>query len=150
MTLEEKLLNDFKQAMKDKDSAKVSTLSFLRAQISYSALEKKKKTLDDSECLAVIRKLIKQHQDSIEQFTTGSRLDLAEKEEKELGILKAYLPQEMPVDSIKKIINEAVAGVSAQGIKDMGKVMKEVMAKVSGQADAKTVSDLVKERLLGS
>jgi hypothetical protein len=150
MSLEEKLLNDFKQAMKDKDSAKVSTLSFLRAQISYAALEKKKKALDDSECLAVIRKLIKQHQDSIEQFKAGSRLDLAEKEEKELDILKAYLPQEMPADSIKKIIDEAVTGVSAQGIKDMGKVMKEVMTKVAGQADAKTVSDLVKERLLGS
>jgi hypothetical protein len=150
MTLEEKLLNDFKQAMKDKDSSKVSTLSFLRAQISYAALEKKKKALDDSECLAVIRKLIKQHQDSIEQFKAGNRLDLVEKEEKELAILKAYLPQEMSADSIKKIIDEAVTGISAQGIKDMGKVMKEVMAKVAGQADAKTVSDLVKERLLKS
>jgi uncharacterized protein YqeY len=74
-------------------------------------------------------------------------LDLADKETKELGILKTYLPVEMSPDEIKKIIEEAVVALSAQGMKDMGKVMKEVGAKIAGKADPKLVSDLVKERL---
>jgi len=147
MTLEEKLLNDFKEAMKSKESARVSTLSFLRAQISYAALEKKKKNLDDNECLAVIRKLIKQHQDSIEQFKMGNRQDLVEKELKELEILKAYLPQELSSDELRKIIEDIVKETSASGIKDMGRVMKEVLAKTAGAADGKLVSELVKEKL---
>jgi uncharacterized protein YqeY len=147
MTLEEKLLDDFKVAMKNKESAKVSTLSFLRAQISYAALEKKKKGLDDSECLAVIKKLIKQHQDSIEQFKVGNRPDLVNKETKELEILKTYLPQELSGEEVKKIIEEVVQNSGASGIKDMGRVMKEVLARAAGSADNKIVSELVKERL---
>jgi uncharacterized protein YqeY len=90
---------------------------------------------------------VKQHEDSIEQFTKGNRPDLVEKEKKELEILKAYLPEELSPEVIKKIIEEAVTATGAIGIKDMGKVMKEVNAKVAGKADGKTVSDLVKERL---
>lgn len=147
MTLEEKLLNDFKEAMKNKETARVSTLSFLRAQISYAALEKKKKNLDDNECLAVIRRLIKQHQDSIEQFKAGNRQDLVDKEMKELEILKAYLPRELSSDELKKIIGDVIKDISASGIKDMGRVMKEVLAKTKGAADGKLVSELVKESL---
>jgi uncharacterized protein YqeY len=147
MTLEEQLLSDFKQAMKNKESAKVSTLSFLRAQLSYTALEKKKKSLEDGECLAVIRRLIKQHQDSIEQFKAGNRQDLVDKENKELEILKTYLPSELSGEEIKKIIEGVIGETSACGMKDMGRVMKEVLAKSAGAADSKLVSDLVKERL---
>ena len=145
--LEEKILNDFKVAMKNKETIKVSTLSFLRAQFSYLALEKKKQTLDDAECVAVIKKLIKQHQDSIEQFRAGGRQDLVDKEEKELMFLRAYLPPEMSETEVKKIIDEAVATTGAAGIKDMGRVMKEVLSKTAGQADAKLVSELVKAKL---
>ncbi|HRZ15028.1 MAG TPA: GatB/YqeY domain-containing protein [Candidatus Omnitrophota bacterium] len=147
MTLEEKLLGDFKEALKSRDQLKVSTLSFLRAQVSYAALEKKKNSLDDAECLAVIKKLIKQHQDSIEQFKLGGRVDLVEKETKELDILKQYLPAELPVDAVKKLIDEVIAATGAAGMKDMGKVMKEVAVRAAGQVDSRTVSDLVKERL---
>jgi hypothetical protein len=147
MALEEKILNDFKEAMKAKDSVKVSTLSFLRAQFNYLALEKKKKSLDDADCISAIKKLIKQHQDSIEQFKAGARQDLADKEIKELEILKAYVPPEMSEEALKKIVDEAVASTGAAGLKDMGKVIKEVMAKAGGSADGKMISEMVKLRL---
>ena len=147
MTLTEQLMNDFKEAMKRKDSLAVSVLSFLRAQVSYAALEKKKDTLDDAECVAVIKKLVKQHQDSITQFTAGARLDLVEKEEKEMAILKSYLPQEMPAEELRKLVDETVAELGASSMKDMGRVMKEMSAKTAGKADARAMSDAVKQRL---
>lgn len=145
--LEEKILNDYKEAMKAKDALKVSVLSFLRAEMISTAVNKKKNNLDDAEVVAVIRKQIKSRQDSIEQFTKGNRQDLADKEARELEILKSYLPEEMSAEEIGKIIEEAVTATSAAGMKDMGKVMKEVNARVAGKADGKLVSDLVKERL---
>lgn len=145
--LEEKLMNDYKNALRNKDALAVSTLSFLRAQINYAALEKKKDKLDDPESLSVVKKLIKQHQDSIEQFTAGGRLDLVEKEKKELDILKGYLPEELTAEAVKKIVDEAAAALGASGIKDMGKVMKEVLAKTAGSADGKLISELVRQRL---
>jgi len=145
--LEDKILNDYKEAMKNKDTLKVSTLSFLRAQFMNLAIEKRKKVLDDIDAIAAIKKQIKQHLDSIEQFKQGNRQDLVDKETKELEILKSYLPPELPAEEIKKIIEEAIAVTGAQDMKDMGRVMKEVNVKIAGQADGKLVSDLVKERL---
>lgn len=147
--LEEKILNDYKEAMKSKDTLRASTLSFLRAQFMNLVIEKRKKNLDDNEVIMVIRKQIKQHQDSIEQFKKGSRQDLVDKETKESEILRSYLPQELTLDEIKKIIEDAIVSTGALGMKDMGRVMKEVTAKISrAGADGKLVSDLVKERLL--
>ena len=145
--LEEKIFNDYKEAMKNRDTLKSSALSFLRAAMINVAIEKKKKNLDDNDCIAVIKKQVKQRQDSIEQFQKGNRQDLADKETKELEILKSYLPPELTVEEIKKIIEEAIALTGAQDMKDMGKVMKEITAKIAGRADGKLVSDLVKERL---
>lgn len=145
--LEEKIFSDYKEAMKNKDTLKASVLSFLRAEMINVAMAKKKKSLDDNEVISVIRKQMKARQDSIEQFTQGNRLDLADKEKKELEILKTYLPAELSEAEIKKIIEEAIVVTAAQDMKDMGKVMKEVNAKVAGQADPKLVSDLVKVRL---
>ncbi len=145
--LEEKILNDYKEAMKAKDALKSSVLSFLRAELINVAMAKKKKGLDDNEVIAVIRKQIKGRQDSIAQFKQGNRLDLAEKESKEWEILKTYLPQEMSTDEIKKIIEETIAATGASSMKDMGKVMRELNSKVAGRADAKLVSDLVKQKL---
>lgn len=145
--LEDKILNDYKEAMKNKDTLKASTLSFLRAQFMNLAIEKRKKLLNDIDAIAAIKKQIKQHLDSIEQFKQGNRQDLVDKETKELEILKSYLPPELPVEEIKKIIEEAIAVTGAQDMKDMGKVIKETNTKVAGRADGKLVSDLVKERL---
>lgn len=145
--LEEKILNDYKQAMKVKDTFKSSVLSYLRAEIMNVAIAKKKKTLEDNDCLAVIKKQIKQHQDSISQFKQGNRNDLADKEAREMEILQAYLPPQLSEDELKKLIEEIISSTGAQGLKDMGKVMKEVTAQIVGRADGKLVSALVKERL---
>lgn len=145
--LEEKILIDYKEAMKARDSLKSAVLSFLRADMMNTALAKKKNNLDDSEAVAVVKKQIKQRQDSIEQFTKGSRLEMAEKEKKELEILKTYLPAELSADEINKIIKEVMAELGAVGMKDMGKVMKEVNVRIAGKADGKLVSDLVREHL---
>jgi uncharacterized protein YqeY len=142
--LEERILKEYQEAMKARDALKSSVLSLLRAEFMNVALAKKKNKLDDAEIAAVIKKQIKQRQDSIEQFTKGNRPELAQKEAKELEILKTYLPPEMSEEEIKKIIDAAVTACGAAGMKDMGKVMKEVNAQIAGKADGKLVSDLVK------
>jgi len=145
--LEEKILNDYKDAMKARDSLKSSVLSFLRADMLNQSTAKKKNKLDDLEVVMVIKKQIKQRQDSIEQFTKGSRLEMAEKEKKELEMLKVYLPAELSIEQIKRLIEESIISTDARGVKDMGKLMKELTVKIAGQADGKLVSDLVRQRL---
>ncbi len=146
--LEEKIFNDYKEALKCKDTVKSSILSFLRSQMMNAALEKKKDKLDDNDTVVVIKKQIKQHQDSIEQFKTGGRQDLVDKEIRELEILKVYIPEELSSDVLKSVIAEVVLALQASGMKDMGRVMKEVMVKTAGKADSKLISDLVREKLL--
>jgi len=145
--LEEKILNDYKEAMKSRDTLRSSVLSFLRADMLNQATAKKKDKLDDPEIIVVIKKQIKQRQDSIEQFTKGMRLEMAEKEKKEMEMLKGYLPPELSVEEIKVLIEEAVVLTGASGIKDMGRLMKELTVKIAGGADGKLVSDLVRQRL---
>jgi len=147
--LEEKILSDYKEAMKARDALKSTLLSSLRAELINAVLAKKKDKLEDPDILGVINKLIKQHQDSIVQFKQGNRMDLAEKETKELEILKSYLPPQLSEEEIRRIIDETVSVSGAAGIKDMGKVMKEVSAQTAGKADAKLVSDLVRAKLSG-
>ena len=145
--LEEKILNDYKEAMKARDSLKSSVLSFLRADMLNQATAKKKNKLDDAEAVTVIKKQIKQRQDSIEQFTKGGRPEMADKEKKESEILKSYLPAELSEAQIKQLIEEAVVSTGASSIKDMGRLMKELAVKIAGQADGKLVSDLVRARI---
>lgn len=145
--LADKIFDAYKEAMKARDSLKSSVLSFLRADMLNLATAKKKDKLDDAEIITVVKKQIKQRQDSIEQFTKGGRIDAAEKEKKELEILNSYLPPQMPAEEIKRLIDEAVIATGASGMKDMGRLMKEVSEKVSGRADGKLVSDLVRQRL---
>jgi hypothetical protein len=145
--LEEKILNDYKDAMKARDSLKSSVLSFLRADMLNQATAKKKNKLDDVEVVMVIKKQIKQRQDSIEQFTKGARLEMADKEKKEWEILKAYLPPELSESQIKSLIEEAIAATGSNSMKDMGRLMKELAVKIAGQADGKLVSELVRQRL---
>ena len=145
--LNENIFNDYKEAMKARDSLKSSVLSFLRADMLNLATAKKKDVLDDAEIVVVIRKQIKQHQDSIEQFTQGARLEMADKEKKELDILKSYLPAELSAEEIKQLMEEVIIAIGANGVKDMGKVMKELSIKLAGKADGRLVSDLVKQRL---
>ncbi|MDO9572409.1 MAG: GatB/YqeY domain-containing protein [Candidatus Omnitrophota bacterium] len=145
--LDEKIFNDYKEAMKARDSLKSSVLSFLRSDMLNLVTAKKKDKLDDTEIVTVIKKQIKQRQDSIEQFTKGARLEMAEKEKKELDILKSYLPPELSAEEIKRLIEEVIIAIGATGVKDMGRLMKELTQKTAGKADGRLVSDLVKQRL---
>jgi uncharacterized protein YqeY len=149
MSLEDKISQDYVQAMKARDSFTSSVLSFLRAQIMNVKVDKRLEKIPDEDVISVIKKQAKQRLDSITQFKAGGRTDLAEKEEKELVVLKSYLPPEMPAEKLKEIIEEVVSASGAASIKDMGRVMKDVLARTGGQADNQTVSALVKERLSG-
>ena len=145
--LEKKLEQDYIQAMKSKDTVKSGSLNFLRAQVKYAKIDKRVDNLDDADVLAVIKKQVKQRQDSIAQFEQGNRADLVAKEKAELAVLKSYLPAEISMERLGALVDEAIKAVGASSLKDMGKVIKEVAQKSAGQADNKTISDCVKERL---
>jgi uncharacterized protein YqeY len=147
MSLEDKISQDYVQAMKARDSLTSSVLSFLRAQIKNVKIDKRLETIPDEDVISVIKKQVKQRQDSITQFKAGNRMDLAQKEEKEWVILKNYLPLEMSTEELKNIVEEVVAASGAASIKDMGRVMKDVLIRVGARADNQTVGALVKERL---
>ena len=145
--LDQKISQDYVTAMKARDQVRSATLNFLRAQIKNVRIEKREETVSDADVIGVIKKQIKQRQDSIEQYTNGGRQDLADKETAELNILKEYLPKELSEEHIKAIIAETLNESQATSVKDMGKVMKGVMDKLAGNADNKKVSDLVKQAL---
>lgn len=151
MSLQEQLINDMKEAMKARDETKVSTIRMLRAAIKNKEIEKAGTSykLSDKEIVDVISTAIKQHKDSIEQFTKGNRNDLAEKEKKEAEILQGYLPPQMSEDEIKAEVKKAIAETGAVSQKDIGRVMKALMPRVAGKADGAVVNRLVKE-LIGS
>ncbi len=145
--LAQRIDDEFKQAMKDKNPVKVSTLSLLRSSFKYVMIEKKVEKIQDEDVLLVIKKQIKQRQDSIVQYEKGARQDLADKEKAELEILKTYLPAEMSLTQLESIVGDIVKQTGACGIKDMGKVMKEASARLAGRADNRAVSDVVKKIL---
>ena len=147
--LEEKLISDFRQAMKDKDTVKSATLSFLRSQLKYVAIEKKAEKLSDADVIPVIKKQIKQRQDSIEQFEKGGRPELAKNEKDELDMLMEYMPEQMSEDAIRAEVKKTITEMGVSGLKDMGKVIGAVMAKIKGKADGTLVSKMVKEELAG-
>ena len=147
--LEDQLQKDYIQAMKDRDAVKSSTVNFLRAQLKNVRIEKRSETLEDKDVVAVIKKQIKQRQDSIEQYEKGGRKDLADKETAEMAILKTYLPEELSGEVLQQLVDQAVAETGAQSMKDMGNVIKSVAAKAQGKADNRVISELVKKALSG-
>ena len=147
MTLEDRITEDFKGALRAGDQIRKQTISFLRSKMQYYAIDKRKDKLDDAEVAVVLKKLIKQRQDSIAQFEKGQRPDLVDKEKKEMEILESYLPQELSIEEVAKIVDEAIRESGATAMKDMGRVMKEVMTRTQGRADNKMVSDLVRKKL---
>jgi len=147
MTLEEKILNDFNVARKNRDERRISTLSFLRAQLKNAAIEKRKDKLDDPEVIAIIKKLVKQREDSIEQFKKGNRDDLVDKETQEKEILISYLPEMLSEEELSNIVDDVIKELGVEDLKGMGKVMKEVIARAEGRADNKKLSELVKAAL---
>ena len=135
--------------MREKNATKLGVLRMLKAAIMNAAIEKSgaQSQLNDAEATQVIRKQVKQRQDSIESFEKGGRAELAAKEKEELSILQSYLPQQIGADEISKIVRETIAEVSATSKAQMGAVMKAVQAKVAGRADGKTLSAEVQKQL---
>lgn len=145
----EKVTQEIGEAMRQKDQASLGPLRMLKAALMNKEVEKGR-ALDDAEALQVVAALVKQRRDSVEQFTAGGRQDLADKERAEIGFLERYLPPAADPAAIAAAVEAAVAETGAAGPKDMGKVMKAVMARLAGQSvDGRAVSDAVKKRLAG-
>ncbi|MBX9768107.1 MAG: GatB/YqeY domain-containing protein [Bdellovibrionales bacterium] len=147
MAIRDQVTNDIKDAMRAKDQFKLDAIRMLQSAIKYKEVELRPNPMGDDDVIAVVRKLVKQRQESIEQFNAAGRKELAEKEEKELAILQHYLPAQMSREDLEKIVVEAIKTTGATGAKQMGLVMKEVNAKAAGRADNKMVSEIVKAKL---
>ena len=146
MSLKDKLLQDLKEAMKEKDTVRKNTVQLVRSGILQ--IEKEKKIeLDDEGVLDVISKELKKRRDSMPDYVKSGRQDLIDNLNKEIEVLLTYLPKQLTEDEIKVIVEEAVKETGAATMKDMGKVMANVTPKVKGRADNKIVSGLVKQML---
>ena len=134
-------------AMRQHDAVRLSALRMLKAAFMNKSVEKKR-DLDDTEARQIVAALVKQRKDSIEQFTKGGRDDLARKEAAEIVVLEAYLPAAVDPAAVDDAVEGAIAETGATSPKDMGRVMKAVMAKLAGQnVDGKTINDLVRRKL---
>ena len=147
MELREKILADIKSAMVSKDTVKLNTLRFLNAQIKNKEIDSRPTPITAEDILTVIKKLVKQRKESIEQFSTAGRMDLADQESAELKILENYMPSQMTKEQIEKLVGEVMTATGAKTIKDMGTVMKEAMARSAGTADGKILSEVIKSKL---
>lgn len=146
MDYKSKIEEGLKEALKKRDTIRLSVFRMLLAAIKNKEVEKIR-PLPDEEFFGLVRTSIKQHNDSIESFKKGQRLELAEKEEKELEILKEFQPAQLSEEEILKEIEEAVAAVGATSRKEMGKVIKALMDKFPGRIDGKVLSAMVLQRL---
>ena len=146
MTLKDQITEDMKAAMRAKDAPRLLTIRGLLAACKQREVDERI-VLDDAAVIAIVDKLVKQRKDSIQQFTTGNRLDLVEKEAAELSVLEGYLPQRMDAEAVAAEVNAIVAELGANGPGDMGKVMGAVKAKLAGKADMALVSAAVKKAL---
>src|SRR6267143_75768 len=149
MNLPERIDADLKDAMRAKDALKLSVLRMLKAALKNAAIEKSgaDAEVNDAEAAQVIRKQVKQRQDSIESFEKGGRAELAAKEKEELSILNGYLPQAMSAVEVAQVVRETIAETGATSKAQMGIVMKAVQTKVAGRADGKTLSAEVQKQL---
>jgi uncharacterized protein YqeY len=149
MALVEDVTRDLTAAMKAQDAARLSCLRMAKAALKNKEIDKKA-PLDEAESAKVLQGLVKQREDSAEQFRKAGRAELAEKEEAEIAVLRAYLPKEIGDAEIASAVDKAVSETGAQSLKDMGKAMKAALAILAGQSvDGKKVSEAVKKRLGG-
>jgi uncharacterized protein YqeY len=146
VALKETLDADLKSAMRDKQQLKLSVIRMLKSAVKYREIEVMK-PLDDAGVQQVIASEIKRRRDSVEQYRAGNRADLADKEEAEIAVLQAYLPEQLSEDQVRAKVDEVIARVGAKGPKDMGAVMKALLPEVQGKAEGKVVSEIVKQRL---
>ena len=143
----DKINNDIKDAMRSKDSLKLSTLRMLKGAIDLERINKKLDCLADEDIVVIIGKQIKTRKESISEFEKAERQDLIDKTNEEINILNSYMPPMLSKEEISVIVDDAVKEVNAISIKDMGSVMKIVSPKVKGKADMSLVSEIIKNKL---
>ena len=146
MSLTERLNNDMKQAMKDKDKVRLSVIRMVRTAIKNAEIDQQR-TLSDDEVIAVLNREMKQRRDSLQAFESAGRQDLIEEVKQEIQVLIDYLPAQMSEDEVRAVVREVIAEVGAAGKSDMGKVMSALMPKVKGRADGKLVNQIVGQEL---
>ena len=142
----EKLEKDMIEAMKNKEKDRLTVIRMVKAALKQEQIDHKKEINDDL-LIDVVTKQIKMRKDSISEFEKGNRKDLIEKTEEEIKVLENYLPEQLSMEEVIKIIDEIMDEVKPESSKDMGKVMKEAQAKLKGKADMKEVSSIIKEKL---
>ncbi len=146
MSLKEDLMADLKAAMKAKDKTRKDTITMVRAAIKQKEVDEKK-DLSDDEVLSIISKQVKEKKNSIEDFAKGGRQDLIDATKAEMDILYGYLPKQLSEDELRDLVAETISRLDIHDKKDMGKVMKDLMPKVKGRADGKTINRLAQELL---
>ncbi len=145
--LKERIDSELKDSMRAKNELSTSVLRMLKSAIKYREVEPGGATLDDAGVRQVVATLIKQRRDSVEQFRAGNRPELADKEEKEIALLQAFLPQQLSAEQLAAEVKSAIVAAGAKTPKDMGAVMKILIPKIQGQAEGKAISDEVKAQL---
>ncbi|HXJ50168.1 MAG TPA: GatB/YqeY domain-containing protein [Burkholderiales bacterium] len=148
MSLKQQISEDMKTAMRAKDSARLSAIRLILAAIKQKEVDERVE-LTDPDVVGILEKMIKQRRESIAQFEKAARNDLADAEKFELGVVSGYLPQQLSDSQVQEEIAKAVSETGASGVKDMGKVMAALKARLAGRADMGKVSALVKARLSG-
>ena len=146
MTLLGEISSALKDAMREKDEAKLASLRSVLTAVKNREKEVRR-SLEDPEVIYLISTQIKQRKESIDLYRKGGREDLAKAEERELQILQAYMPEELSTEEMSQALDEIISDVGAVSIKDMGKVMKAAMAKLAGRADGRVINEMVKEKL---
>ena len=148
MTIQERLMEAMKEAMKAKDAPRLSAIRMMRTAIKNREIDSRQE-LSAQEAIGVLSTLVKQRRESAEAYHQGGREDLAAQEERELAVIQEFLPSQLGEAELKEIIEAAVAETGAASLKDLGKVMKVVTPRTVGRADGRVVSELVKARLAG-
>lgn len=146
MSLEERLADEMRSALRSRDTLRLSVIRMARAAVKNKEILERKK-LDDNTIVKVISGLVKKGEESLVHFQQANRIELIEKQEKELEILRSFLPQQLSKDEIFALVDEAIKETNALEMKDLGKVMKALMPKISGRADGKIVNQMVREKL---
>ena len=144
--LKEDLMQDLKDAMKEKDTIKKDTVQMVRAAILQFEKDKGEQ-VDDNKIIEIIAKEVKVKKDALVEFEKGGRQDLIDQTNKEIEILSKYLPKQLSKEEIKQIVQQVVSELGATSIKDIGPVMKEAKAKIGASADGRTINEVVKEVL---
>lgn len=146
MSLKEKLMEDLKASMKNKDKVRKNTVTMIKAAVTQMEVDNRV-ALTDDDVIGIIAKQVKQKKDSIDDFKAGNREDLVTLTEEEIAILTEYLPEQLSLEALEEIVVNAIKETNAQTKKDMGKIMGKIMPLIKGKADGKQVNEIVSKYL---